>query len=165
MQKGASKVTYYFYFLIRWQCSVLCLKSLTCPWRFHITGFFIWSLQLWQHFILKLLPHECCAKHIQRLLNFLYYYRSKVWKWYWICLLHLWCLPCQWHCFFLALVSFVIFALLECSHYFMTLSIKKMLESKFVFFYFLVVEIFVKMSPLQHHIVHSQYKHRYIFIW
>ena len=29
----------------------------------------------------------------------------------------------------------------------MTLSIKKMLESKFVCFYFLVVEIFVKMSP------------------
>ena len=106
MQKGASKVTYYFYFLIRWQCSVLCLKSLTCPWRFHITGFFIWSLQLWQHFILKLLPHECWAKHIQRLLNFLYYYRSKVWKWYWICLLHLWCLPCQWHCFFFG-ISFI----------------------------------------------------------
>ena len=46
---------------------------------------------------------------------------------------------------FLALVSFVVFVLLECSHNFTTLDMKEMLKIKQIgIFCFLVVEIFVK---------------------
>ena len=49
---------------------------------------------------------------------------------------------------FLAVVSCVIFVLLKCSHYFMTLDLKKMLEIKQIsVFLFLVLEIFVKTFP------------------
>ena len=49
---------------------------------------------------------------------------------------------------FLALFSFVIFFLSECSHYFMAVDMKLMLEIKQIGTFFLVAENVVKMSPL-----------------